>query len=171
MAETIHFEEGLFGREFVLEGAATANVKEFIPANMDIDFWEGVQSDPPTHISTDQKWQVSLNWTQNGSAIDLMDENLIWRIEILMEKIGVGEFELPDSYRVYEETFVKARPHTYEVTMDIPPRTMGRNDEGLYKLYLVIQLISPSIPKGAPDNRHPVVGWVEFSKPIHFFED
>ncbi|KAA3637054.1 MAG: hypothetical protein DWQ02_07320 [Bacteroidetes bacterium] len=171
MAEKIHFEEGLFGNEFMLEGFATANVEEFIPANKDDDYWKGVKSDPPTHISTDQDWQVNLKWTQKGPAVDLMDDELRWRVEILMEKIGIGEYELPDDVRVELVPFVKDRNHTYEVPMKVKARKVKREDEGLYKLYVIIQLISKEIPSGAPDNRHPVVGWVEFSKPIHFFED
>ncbi len=171
MAERIHFEEGLFGNEFMLEGYATANVEEFIPADRDDDFWKGVKSNPPTHISTDQDWQVNLKWTQKGPAIDLMSDDLQWRCEILMEKIGKGEYELPVKHRVKYVPFVVDRYHTYDVSMKVPDRTVGRDDEGLYKLFVIIQLVSKKTPPKAPDNRHPVVGWVEFSKPIHFFED
>jgi hypothetical protein len=50
-------------------------------------------------IHTDQPWEVKLNWVVGGIMAHTVNPNFYWEIEVLLEKWGINEYELPIGVR------------------------------------------------------------------------
>ena len=98
--------------------------KAAIPGPFFDDSWvPGEDLTVTSVINTDQPFDIAVQWRQTGNLCNNLDDNHQWRIEILFEKMGKGEWELPFSYRVTHEPYVRSEPHNYSV---YDPRTAAR---------------------------------------------
>lgn len=135
----IVFEEQL--EHFRVEGTCACEVVEVTPP--------GVV--PSNLIRRDQDWGVHLMWTTRGELAPILDAE--WRIQILLEAIGVAEYQLPEQYRLRTVPFDQHMIHQYNITLDIPKLIVP---VGVYKLVVVMSLVGKTT--GVPA---PVAGFAE----------
>lgn len=126
------FEERLADpNSFRLKGGATVILEE---GDDNCTCWEPDFS-MPRIIQTDQGFNVKLKWCTVGCLVNAICGD--WCIEILMEKKGKGEFELPDQYRIKEVPFVAQSGHCYDVTCEIPKFQVR---PGVYDICVLVTL-------------------------------
>ena len=149
---------------FEIDGGATATYRELQETQPGgKDDWTALPNIEP-QISTDQPFKFIIRWKQKGPLATLINPAAYWRIEILLEKMGVDEFELNTSDRVHEVAYRPIDGHTYTETIQIDRRKVT---PGVYRPVVMVNLC---MPKGSPDRWAPVAGFAEF-KPIQFYED
>jgi hypothetical protein len=133
-----------------------------------IDSWPA----PPlvnveTQMSTDQGCRFIVAWKQTGVISNAFNDDCYWRIELLLEKMGHGEFELGESDRVHIEDYVPEVGHVYAAEFEISGRKIPA---GVYRPVVVINFRLPDGLPGPEDSYMPVAGFGEFP-PIQFYED
>jgi hypothetical protein len=91
---------------------------------------------PTTIIRTNQDWKVEFDWETGGSQNYMTAGN--WILEVLLEKMGGGEFELANNTK--SEPFV-SEPHAYHGFMEFPA---GSVDPGKYRIIAAITFAGPT---------------------------
>ena len=119
--------------------------------------WEGDHTIPRL-IQTDQGFYIKFKWCTYGCLVNALCGK--WCIEILYEKKGKGEWELPDPYRIKMVDFVNHDGHCYNVTCHIPPKVV---ESGLYDICVCLYLKDE---KGRP---LPVAAYGELGT-FHFYD-
>lgn len=132
MAQLI-FEEQL--EKLHIEGTCICEVVEMTPPGII----------PSNLIRVDQDWGVHMRWTTHGELAPILDG--IWNIQILLEAIGVPEYELPAEYRLQKIPFDQHLYHAYDITINIPK---GVVPVGVYKLVVVATLVGKTTGVPAP---------------------
>ncbi|MDP3009114.1 MAG: hypothetical protein Q8N30_08600 [Methylococcales bacterium] len=104
------------------------------------------ESDPvngiPNIIRTTDAWFVEYQLTAKGWLNYFLNPSVTWDFEILLEKRGKGEFELPDTLRIHHEAFKPAVfPGSTEVSftkrIDIPA---GSVEAGTYAVLAEVKM-------------------------------
>jgi hypothetical protein len=129
----IIFEEKL--EHFQVQGNCSCEVVEMTPPG----------TIPSNLIRTDQEWAVRLHWTTHGDLAPILDG--LWKVQILMEAIGVAEYQLPVQYRLRDVPFDQHSYHEYDITLTIPK---GIVPAGVYKLVVVVSLVGKTTGVPAP---------------------
>jgi hypothetical protein len=157
--------EDLYGVSFDIEGGATVTFQEMEikpPKPGEFDIWLG-NLPVDTQLSLDQPFKFIVTWKQTGALCEDLRTDAYWQIEVLMEKMGIEEYELPERYRVKTVNFVPEKDHIYLVEFDIDERVV---DKGVYRPVVIVNLRKPD----THDTYMPVAGFAEFS-PVQFYED
>lgn len=102
---------------------------------------------PTTIIRTNQEWYIKMSWKTFGALNCLMCGN--WQLEVYLEQMGKGEYDLPNSAR--SVPFVSS-PHQYHHEIHFPANKVP---EGVYRIVVTIKMQGPT---GIPG---PVVGFAE----------
>ena len=161
----LHFED-LFGGTFNVKGGATATatMQELPETQPDwiVDDWPEDLA-VRTQISTDQPFKFIVTWQQEGPLSKGLNPKAYWQIEVLMEKMGAGEYELPDTHRLQTEPYQADENAIYLKEFTIPRRTIPA---GVYRPVVMVNLRLP----GPGDTWMPVAGFAEFP-PIQVYED
>jgi hypothetical protein len=110
---------------------------------------------PSNIVRTSESWFVKFDWTTIGPLNYIMCGN--WHLKVLLEEMGVGEFDLQDKEAVVH--FVSA-PHTYTQTLTFPPHSVRA---GLYRVTVIITMTGPG---GAPG---PIAGFEDLGL-VQFYD-
>lgn len=141
------FEESL--EKLHIQGTCSCEVVELTPPGIV----------PSSLIRKDQDWGVRLRWTTHGELAPILDA--MWHIQILLDPLGVANYELPEQYRLVRVAFDQHTLHEYDITAKIPK---GIVPLGTYKLVVVMTLKGKTT--GVPA---PVAGFAE-GPILNFFD-
>ena len=97
-------------------------------------FEEGGVS-PTTIIRTNQDWRVQFEWKVDGSLNHIMAGN--WILEVLLEKMGVGEYNLEDNTK---KVPCESAPYAYKDEIKF---VAGKVPKGKYRLVASITFEGP----------------------------
>ncbi|MCB0569591.1 MAG: hypothetical protein KDC66_07505 [Phaeodactylibacter sp.] len=161
--------EDLYGDAFVIDASATVTYEELDvepPVPGEYDIWAG-NLPIQTQLTLDQPFKFIVSWMQSGSLCPDLRDDAYWEIEVLMEKMGVEEFELAESDRKINVDYVQKDGHIYLEEITINKRKVPA---GVYRPLVMINLRKPSDDPAKPDSHMPVAGFAELP-PIQFYED
>lgn len=122
------------------EGRSTENFDDRSPTNI---------------IQTDQPWCVLYHFEAKGLLNHLMCGK--WRLELLLEKMGGQEFDLPESLRIHELDFA-SQPDDYVYVQEIPPKCVPA---GVYRAVATVTFRGPKNVPG-PIAAFADIGLVQF---------
>lgn len=91
-------------------------------------------------IQTDQAVVIKFDWNTTGLLVPFLNGN--WKASVFLEKMGGGEFSLPNN--IATTPFVGSNPHTYGLEVHIPA---GAMPTGVYK---VVGSLNFTAPDGTP---------------------
>lgn len=167
MTVPLNFED-LIGDFFNVEGDTTVTMEELPDIANAFDSWPvNPLPNVETQMSTDQGCSFLVAWQQTGVLSNTFNPGCYWRIELLLEKMGSGEFELAEADRIHIEPYVPAVDHVYAASFEIGGRKIPA---GVYRPVVVINFRLPDGLPGPEDSYMPVAGFAEFP-PIQFYED
>ncbi len=151
--------------QFEVQGNATVTMTEL----GDIWNWTDAWDAPPTpnietQLSTDQGCKFLVKWRQLGLLANAFNPGCYWQIELLLEKMGKGEFELAEADRIHIEPYVPDIGHIYAATFSVGGRKIPAG------VYRPVVMINFRMPDTFADTWMPVAGFAEFP-PIQFYED
>ena len=115
---------------FYIKGGATCTWED----EHNHSCWEGDHTIPRL-IQTDQGFYIKFKWCTYGCLVNALCGK--WCLEILFEKKGGGEFDLPLQYREKMIDFEPCDGYCYDVTCHIPPKVV---ESGLYDICVCITL-------------------------------
>lgn len=104
-------------------------------------------------VRTTEDWQVDVNWNTSGPLNNIMAGK--WKLAVLLEKMGHGEFALANNEA--EEAFVSA-PHAYSKTFNF---AAGSVPPGLYRVLVTVTMVGPANAPG-PIAGYEDLGMVQF---------
>jgi hypothetical protein len=131
MTVPLNFEDLI--DQFHVEGGATVTMEELPAVVIPWDHWDA----PPlptvdTQISMDQPFRFAVRWQQSGPLSGVFNPDAYWQIEVLLEKMGVEEYELPENIRIHREDYEPVNGHVYEAEFEVPRRPAGMTP-GVYR--------------------------------------
>ncbi len=97
-------------------------------------------TDSARAIQTGQDWYIHATWTCSGWMTNAMSGD--WQIQVFLEKMGIGEFELMPGGPV-TIPFVSANPHTYSTFIPFVATSLSV-PKGLYKPTLQLTMEGPA---------------------------
>ncbi len=148
LTENLVFEEALpyfelRGHAHFFEGASTEE-------------WPAV---PPTKIiQLDQRWYWAVHFKQCGKLIELMCGT--WRAELLLEKMGGDEYDLPQTYSILEFPFEHINGWVYK-SKQVEPRIVPK---GVYRAVISLTFQGPTKRPG------PIAAFADLGL-LQFYED
>lgn len=144
---------------FELENVLPAGLLNLQNANVTLaesPSTDGFPAATPVHIlQADQDLEVNVSWTQHGWLTNLLCRTSSYKIQVLIEQIGMGE--VPD-VPAWTEDFVPGDGTAYSVTIPISDLEVG-----VYKMVVTLMFCGPN---GTPT---PIAAFHEMPNLIQVF--